>query len=84
MQKPSTKIMFYVYLIRNQETKELYIGYTENLERRLKEHKDKNPDLLYYEAYKTRGDAQDRERKLKQRGQSVRWLKSRIKHSLKT
>ena len=76
--------MFYVYLIRNQETKELYIGYTENLERRLKEHKDKNPDLLYYEAYKTRGDAQDRERKLKQRGQSVRWLKSRIKHSLKT
>jgi len=76
--------MFYVYLIRNKQTRELYLGYTDNLPRRLEEHKDKNPDLLYYEAYKARIDAQTREMKLKQRGQGIRWLKSRIKHSLET
>jgi putative endonuclease len=74
--------MFYVYVIRNRRTGELYIGYTEDLERRLREHKPKNPELIYYEAYKSRIDAQNRERKLKQRGQSMRWLKSRIRHSL--
>ena len=76
--------MFYVYLIGNKYTKKLYLGYTDDLRRRLKEHKDKNPDLLYYEAYKAKADARVRERKLKQRGQGVRWLKSRIKHSLGT
>ena len=73
--------MHYVYLIRNKTTKEIYIGYTENLNRRLKEHQTKNPELIYYEAYKAKEDAQNRERKLKQRGQSVRWLKNRLKYS---
>jgi predicted GIY-YIG superfamily endonuclease len=50
--------------------------------RRFKEHKDKNPDLIYCEIYKSRKDAILREQKLKQRGQSVRWLKQRIKYSL--
>ena len=74
--------MFYVYLIRNNRDKITYIGYTNDLERRLKEHKDKKPELIYYEAYKNELDARDRERKLKQRGQSVRFLKSRIKRSI--
>jgi predicted GIY-YIG superfamily endonuclease len=74
--------MYYLYLIKDSKTKETYIGYTENLERRLKEHDNKNPDLIYYEAYKSKEDAQERERKLKQRGQSVRWLKGRLKYSL--
>jgi len=78
--------MYYVYLIRNIKTKETYIGYTDDLKRRFKEHRDKNPELIYYEAYKNKEDAQDREdreRKLKQRGQGVRWLKNRLKYSLK-
>ncbi|KKR79340.1 MAG: GIY-YIG catalytic domain protein [Microgenomates group bacterium GW2011_GWB1_40_9] len=75
-------MMFYVYIIRNKGTGEIYIGYTDNLERRMKEHKTKNPELIYYEAYKSKIDAQNRERKLKQRGQSIRWLKGRIKYSL--
>ncbi len=74
--------MYYVYFIRNTTKKKFYIGYTNDLRRRLKQHKDKNPELLYYEAYKDKKDAQVREQKLKQRGQSTRWLKSRLQHSL--
>ena len=74
--------MFYLYLIRNKLTNQTYIGYTNNLKRRFEEHKDKNPELIYYEAYKCREDAQIREMKLKQRGQAVRRLKERLKSSL--
>lgn len=74
--------MYYIYLIKNQKTRECYIGYTSNLRRRFEEHGDKNPELVYYEAYQAEEDARMRERKLKQRGQSIRWLKSRLKYSL--
>ena len=74
--------MHYVYLIKNTKDNSTYIGYTSNLKRRLQEHRDRNPNLIYYEAYKHREDAQNRERKLKQRGQAIRWLKSRLKQSL--
>jgi len=74
--------MYYVYLIHNTVDNSTYIGYTNNLERRLKEHKAKHAELVYYEAYKNKQDAQERERKLKQRGQATCWLKSRLKHSL--
>lgn len=74
--------MYYMYVIRNKRDKITYIGYTDNLERRLKEHKDKRPELIYYEAYKDEQDARSRERKLKQRGQAVRHLRERIKRSL--
>jgi predicted GIY-YIG superfamily endonuclease len=73
--------MYYVYLIRKWDGK-IYIGYTNDLRRRIKEHYEKAPELIYYEAYKNKLDAQDRERKLKQRGQSVKRLKNRIKKSL--
>jgi len=74
--------MYYVYLIKNQKTKETYIGYTDNLKRRFKEHKEKEPDLIYYEAYKSEADARNREKKLKQRGQTARRLKEGLKNSL--
>ena len=74
--------MHYVYLIRNRKTGEIYTGFSSDLRRRLQEHKDKNPELIYYEAYKDEKDARGRERMLKQRGQSIRWLKERIKNSL--
>ncbi len=75
-------IMYYVYLIKNRENDKTYIGYTKDLKRRFSEHRDKKPDLIYYEAYKSKKDAYYREQKLKQRGQSIRWLKERIKNSL--
>lgn len=73
--------MYYVYLIKNKRDEQSYIGYTNNLKRRLKEHKDKKPELVYYEAYKSEKDARNREMKLKQRGQAVRRLKERLKES---
>ncbi len=74
--------MHYVYLIKNKKENKTYIGYTEDLKRRLYEHRNKNPELVYYEAYKNKKDARNREQKLKQRGQSIRWLKERLKNSL--
>lgn len=74
--------MFYVYVLRNKLTHDTYIGYTRDLRRRFEEHKAKNPELIYYEAYKSEKDARNRELKLKQRGQTVRRLKERLRHSL--
>jgi len=74
--------MYYLYLLKNKLTNETYIGYTKDLERRIEEHKAKNPELIYFEAYKSEEDARAREFKLKQRGQSVRRLKERLKYSL--
>ena len=44
--------MYYVYLIKNHAERMTYIGYTKDLRRRFLEHKDKKPELVYYEAYK--------------------------------
>ena len=74
--------MYYVYLFKNHSKKEIYIGYTDDLKRRLKEHKPKNSELIYYEAYKSKKDARIREKKLKYHGQTKRRLKERIKNSL--
>ena len=73
--------MYYVYVLKKRDGV-IYIGYTNDLKRRLSEHREKQPELIYYEAYKNQLDAQDRERKLKQRGQAVKFLKQRIKNSL--
>ena len=72
--------MYFVYVLRNKANNELYIGYTNNLERRLEEHKRKFPkdELLYYEAYRDEKEARDRERKLKYHGSAWRGLKQRI------
>ena len=74
--------MYYVYFLRGGDGK-IYIGYTNDLKRRMIEHKEKVPELVYYEAYKHKLDAQERERKLKQRGHGVKELKKRIENSLK-
>ena len=74
--------MYYVYLIKNHADEITYIGYTNDLKRRLVEHKSKKPELIYYEAFKAEKDARHREMKLKQRGQTVRRLKERLQYSL--
>ncbi len=75
--------MYYVYLIRNLKTGNTYIGSTNDLKRRLQEHRNKKPDLIYYEAYKDEIDTREREKKLKKRDQTVRRLKERLKYSLR-
>ncbi len=76
--------MYYVYLLKTSTIQGTYIGYTNDLERRLREHRNRNPQIIYYEAYRDELDARDRERKLKQRGQAIRRLKERLKYSLLT
>ena len=65
--------MYYIYVLF-LKNKELYKGYTDNLERRMKEHnsglvqatKYKRPlELIYHEAYHNKKDAIDRERYFK-------------------
>ena len=84
--------MFCVYVIQHDLTKEKYIGKTNNLRRRLKEHNSglqaatrrKNGEwiLVYAEAYRNKKDADERENKLKQHGSNKRWVANRIKFSL--
>lgn len=84
--------MYYVYVLRSDIDSELYIGYTNDLRRRLAEHNSgksastapRRPfTLLYYEAYRERSDAQRREKALKLRGQARVHLLSRLTASLR-
>ena len=66
--------MFYVYVIQSLKDRTTYIGYTENLEKRITEHnqgktksiKHKVPfKLVYNEPYESKTEAIKREIKLK-------------------
>ena len=79
--------MYYVYLLEDSEGK-LYVGYSADLKRRLREHQQRkayttrrmqNPKLIYYEAYTTDVEAKLRERKLKEYGSSYHGLLKRLK-----
>ena len=82
--------MYYVYVLVSEEGK-TYLGYTSDLKRRLQEHNEgKNRwtrghrwRLVYYEAYASNTDARRRERNLKRSGQARRWLRERIRESVK-
>lgn len=83
--------MYYVYVLKSEKDDQLYIGYTNDLKRRLKEHNtgenrstaSRIPfELLYYEAYKSSRDAEKRERALKLRGNTRKHLLNRLPFSL--
>ncbi len=66
--------MYWVYIIQSEKTKKFYIGYTNNLESRLKQHnegknkwtKNKGPwKIVYTEKFKTKSEAIKREKFLK-------------------
>ncbi|MFA5084144.1 MAG: GIY-YIG nuclease family protein [Candidatus Paceibacterota bacterium] len=82
--------MFYTYVLQSIKDKEMYIGYTNNLERRLSEHnrgfnfstKHGKPwKLIYCEVCLNDNDAKRREKYLKT-SQGRRLLKRRIKDYL--
>ena len=76
--------MYYVYVLKDQRTRRLYYGYTDNLKRRLMQHvKECMWELVYYEAYKVEQDAWRCEWQLKHHAQAVTALKMRIKESLR-
>ena len=67
--------MYYVYILSNWNNKVLYVGITNNLERRLYEHKNKLLDgftnrynvnkLVYFEMYRDVKQAIIREKRIK-------------------
>lgn len=71
--------MYYIYILRRGRNNKFYIGYTENLRRRIKEHqKEGTLKLIYYEAYQSEEIARRREKRLKYYGSAWRALKKRI------
>ena len=71
--------MYYVYIIWDKVKRSSYIGFTNSLEQRLKQHKlTKDIELIYYEAYKHEEEARQRERRLKMHGSAWRGLKQRL------
>ena len=80
---------FYVYILRTSSNT-LYIGQTNNLEKRLKEHQSKSGKsakyvryfdsvkLVYSETYKTRKEAMQREIQLK------KWTRSEKEELIKS
>ena len=76
--------MYYVYVLKDGGTPKLYYGYTNNLNRRLSEHRRREEhELVYYEAYKAEADARHRERQLKHHAQALTALKVRLRESIR-
>lgn len=82
--------MYYTYLLECIKDRSWYIGYTSDLKRRFSQHnsskggkttKNKLWDLIYYEAYKNKADAEGRERYLKS-GSGRKYLKKQLTHYL--
>ena len=82
--------MFYVYVLKEMERERFYIGSTGDLRKRLSEHnqsenqstRNRQWQVVYYEAYLTESAARKREHQLKQHGKVKQTLMQRIKSSL--
>ncbi len=84
-------MMYHVYILKSSKDNSLYIGYTNNIVRRMDEHnaglveyskKLKPWKLVYYESFSSLEDAKLREKNLKYFGKAYGQLKGRIKSSL--
>lgn len=78
---------YFVYFLRSQKNGSIYIGCTNDLEKRIHEHnhdmsyhtKKYAPwELLYFEGFKDKKDAFMREKSLKLHAQGLRRLKERL------
>ena len=83
--------MFYVYVLKSKKDNKLYIGYTNDLKRRIQEHNKGRTfstahrgtfSLVYYESFKSQKDATAREKQLKKFKSAYGQLKKRIRDSL--
>ena len=80
-----------VYVLEHSETRELYIGYTTDLKRRIREHNARGKKfttrksgqwiLIYAEAYRNESGAREREGKLKIHGSAMNSLLKRLTKS---
>ncbi|MCI0619953.1 GIY-YIG nuclease family protein [Candidatus Wolfebacteria bacterium] len=83
--------LYHVYVIQSNQTKELYFGFTGDIEQRVKEHNEgKNTStaeqrpwtLVYCESYRSERDARNREQKLKHYGNARTYVKRRLTNGL--
>jgi len=84
-------MQYFVYVLRNNQDKTWYIGFTTNLDRRFKDHQNgespytsKNKygwEIIYSEIYLNKMDALGREKFLKS-GSGHRFLKKQLKNYL--
>ena len=81
------KNWYYVYLLRSSKSQRIYIGCTNDLKNRLKEHNEGKVystkrmlpvELIYYEAFKSKDLAYKREKNLKSYGSGLAGLKLRL------
>lgn len=81
--------MYFVYVLKSEDNWRFYVGMTENIERRLKEHnsgktkstKGYKPWILFFhEEYPTRLEARKREKYLKS-GTGKEYIKNKWSHS---
>ncbi len=80
--------MYYVYILTNQTNKVMYIGVTNDLQRRIREHKQEQIDgftkkyhvhkLVYFEEFPNPQDAISREKQLKG------WSRNKKNHLVET
>lgn len=86
-------MFYYVYLIQHTGTKEKYLGRTSDLTKRLLEHNAKGKKTttrnvegvwiyVYAEAFRSKQDAVNREKQLKDHGSGKRELFKRLPNSL--
>ncbi len=83
-------MLWYTYTLYSKKLDKFYIGSTNDLKRRIKEHKSgkvhttirmKDWKLIYYEVCLSKKDAQNRERQLKT-GFGRSYLRKRLKNSI--
>ena len=84
--------MYHVYILQSLERKDkLYIGYTTDMKQRLASHNDRRSaytarytpwQLVYVESFRSKLDAQKRERRLKVFDNNWKQLLKRIASSL--
>ncbi|MBO1224045.1 MAG: GIY-YIG nuclease family protein [Candidatus Scalindua sediminis] len=82
---------YMVYILKSKKNNKIYIGCTSNIEKRMKEHQTGlcyytsrmlPVELIYYEAFKSKKDAFEREKRLKYYGSALRNLKLRIQDAI--
>ncbi|MFH1597840.1 MAG: GIY-YIG nuclease family protein [Patescibacteria group bacterium] len=82
--------MYYVYILQSEKNGRLYIGFTKNLKKRVKEHNKGSTystqphlplKLIYCEAFLSKQDALQRERYYKS-GWGRRFIKKNLKNYL--
>jgi len=87
---PTHNFMHYVYILQSLKNKSFYIGCTSDLSERIAAHnrgdsyhtKKYMPwEMIYFEGYRAKEDAYDRERTLKLHAQGMRRLKERLQKS---